>query len=229
MFSLRALSLPLAAGLLAACTVTAPTADITRVAELRSSFGPEYTVTVLPETGIDPQRLRHEQQLPEGVDFEPAECAKLFGGQQVPEEVEGNMSAVSAEGKGNRFIVIAMETSEPMPVVDPGPDCQKVSFAGAVLRGTVSVVDAPEIEDAQTSGVHRVLQTAANGKQQTGQMYSYVAHFGNYQVVVTANPLVLPDKPPAPVDTERAEQLLVAAVAAIRDVPDEAPTESETP
>ena len=114
-----------------------------------------------------------------------------------------------------------METSEPMPSVDLGPDCQKVNFAGPTLRGTVSVVEAPRIDGVQTRGVHRVLQTTVDGRQQTGQLYSYVAHFGTYQVVVTANPLVVPDKPPAPVDVRRAEDLLVAAVAAIRDAPDD--------
>jgi hypothetical protein len=35
-------------------------------------------------------------------------------------------------------------------------------------------------------------------------------------VIVTANPLVVPDKPVAPVDTKRAGELLVAGVKAIR-------------
>jgi hypothetical protein len=47
-------------------------------------------------------------------------------------------------------------------------------------------------------------------------VYNYSAHFGDYQVLVTANPLVLPDKPVAPVNTQRAGELLVAGVKAIR-------------
>jgi len=35
-------------------------------------------------------------------------------------------------------------------------------------------------------------------------------------VIVTANPLVLPDKPVAPVNTQRARDVLTAAVAAVR-------------
>ena len=35
-------------------------------------------------------------------------------------------------------------------------------------------------------------------------------------VIVTANPLVLPDKPVAPVDTQRARDLLRATVAAVK-------------
>jgi len=35
-------------------------------------------------------------------------------------------------------------------------------------------------------------------------------------VIVTANPLVLPDTPVAPVNTQRARDLLTAAVAAVK-------------
>ena len=35
-------------------------------------------------------------------------------------------------------------------------------------------------------------------------------------VLVTANPLVIPNQPVAPVDIERAKKLLVDAVAAVR-------------
>ena len=126
------------------------------------------------------------------------------------------MAAVSAEGEGNRFIVIAVETSEPVPVVEPGSECSKVSFAGGTVRGTVEAVDVPKIDGAQTIGVHRVMQTVVDGKPRTGEVYNYSAHFGDYQVIVAANPLVLPDQPPAPVNTQRARDLLIAGVNAIR-------------
>lgn len=190
-------------------------ADIARVAELKSSFGPEFTVTEVPTTGIDPKLLA-AQKLPEGLKFEPADCAQFAAGQQMPADLKGNMAAVSAEGEGLRFITIAMETNEPVPMVERGDNCQKVNFAGGALRGTVEAVDTPQIDGVQTQGVHRVLQTTVNGKPQTGEIYSYLAHFGDYQVIVTANPLVVPDKPVVPVDTARAQKLLSDAVAAIR-------------
>lgn len=192
-----------------------PTADIAKVSEVKASFGPEFTVTAVPTTGIDPKMLAG-QKLPEGMKFDPADCAKFAAGPQMPPDVKGNMAAVSAEGAGNRFIVIAVETSEPIPVTDPGDGCRKVTFAGGALRGAVEVVPVPQIDDVGTQGVHRVLQADVNGKPQTGEIYSYRAHFGDYQVIVTANPLVVPDKPVVPVDTKRAENLLTAAVAAIR-------------
>jgi hypothetical protein len=55
-----------------------------------------------------------------------------------------------------------------------------------------------------------------NGKPASGELYNYVASFGSYLVIVTANPLVLPNKPVVPVNTQRARDLLTAAVAAVR-------------
>lgn len=205
------------AGLLTACgSGSGPQgADISKVSALKSSFGPDFTVTEVAKTGIDPKLLTG-QKLPDGLKFDPESCATYATGQLVPPGTQGNMAAVSAEGQGNRFIVIAVETNEPVPVTEPGADCKKVSFSGGALRGTVEAVDAPTIDGVQTLGVHRVLQTVINNQARTGEVYNYSAHFGDYQVIVTANPLVLPDKPVAPVDTKRAGELLVAGVKAIR-------------
>lgn len=219
----RALALFACAGLLVACspgeaaqdTETTPPADIGKVSDVKSSFGPEFKVTEVPTTGIDPQLLG-AQQLPQGLKFEPPDCGQFATGQQMPGDLKGNMAAVSAEGAGVRYIAIAMQTSEPIPMVEAGENCRKVNFAGGALRGTVETVPAPGIDGVQTQGVHRVLQTVINGAPQTGEIYSYLAHFGDYQVIVTANPLVIPDKPVAAVDTARAEKLLSDTVAAIR-------------
>ena len=204
------------AGVLAACgSGGSHSADITKVSSLKAGFGPEYKVTEVARTGIDPKLLTG-QKLPDGLRFDPPGCAKFATGQLVPPGTEGNMAAVSAEGQGNRFIVIAVETSEPIPVAEPGPDCKKVTFSGGAVRGTVESVDAPTIDGVQTLGVHRVLQTVINGQPRTGEVYNYSAHFGDYQVIATANPLVVPGKPVAPVNTQRATELLVAGVNAIR-------------
>ncbi|CAN5602886.1 DUF5642 family protein [soil metagenome] len=217
MFTTRALFVVACAGLLAACSSqpSGPTATIAKVSDVKSSFGPEFTVTDVPTTGIDPKVLAG-QKLPDGLKFDPADCATFAAGQAMPADLKGNMAAVSAEGAGTRFITIAMETSEPIPVADPGANCQKVGFTGGAMRGAVEVVPAPQIPDVQTQGVHRILQTTINGKPQIGEIYSYLAHFGDYQVIVSANPLVDGDKPVVPVDTKRAEALLTAAVAAIK-------------
>jgi hypothetical protein len=205
------------AGMLAACASgrSAESADIAKVVEVKSSFGPEFHVTSVAPTGIDP-KLFAVRPLPPGLKFEPAGCAKFALGQSMPPGLQGNMAAVSAEGEGNRFITIAVETSQPVPISQPGKDCKKVGFAGGQLRGVVEVVDAPQIAGAQTQGVHRVLQTVLDGKLSVGELYDYSAHFGSYQVIVTANPLVVPGKPVVAVDTQRARDLLVKAVTAVR-------------
>lgn len=190
-------------------------ADIDKVVDVKAGFGPEFRVINVERTGIDP-RLLAGSALPPGLTFDPAECSKFAVSQQLPQGVQGNMAAVAAEGAGNRFITIALETSEPLPFVEPGRGCQQIGFAGEGIRGLIELVDVPQIAGARTLGVHRVIQSVALGEPRTGELYNYSAHFGPYQVLVIANPLVQPDQPVAPVDTERARDLLIQAVAAVR-------------
>jgi Domain of unknown function (DUF5642) len=221
MLNPRATLVVVCAGVLAACgtSQSAETdlsrANIANVKNVRSSFGPPFQVTEVGPTGIDP-RLLGPQTLPPGMKFEPADCAKVATQQVVPPGVKGNMAATTAEGEGNRFIAIAVETSEAVPVNSPAENCQKVGFAGGGVRGLVEVVEAPQIDGVPTVGTHRVLQTMVDGKPRTGELYNYVAGFGTFLVIVTANPLVLPGKPVAPVNMQRARDLLTATVAAVR-------------
>ena len=207
------------AGVLVACgtseSADLSNADIARVKDVTSSFGPEFKVTEVGRTGIDP-RLLGPQAMPEGMKFDPTECASFATAQVLPAGVKGNMAATTAEGEGNRFIAIAVETSQPVPVNRPADNCKKVGFAGGGVRGFIEVTDAPQIDGADTMGTHRVLQTIVNGKPGSGEIYNYIASFGTFLVIVTANPLVLQDKPVAPVDTQRARDLLTATVAAVR-------------
>lgn len=189
--------------------------DISKVADVKSSFGPEFKVSDISERGIDPKLLAG-RKLPDGLTFDPANCAKVAAGPDMPADLQGNMSAVTAEGRGNRFVVIALETSKALPFNDPGKDCSKVTFAGPQMRGGVQVVEVPQIESTRTLGVHRVMQALTPGGPRTGELYDYSAAFGDYQVIVIANPLVLPNQPVAPVDTQRARDLLVKAVSAVR-------------
>ncbi len=83
------------------------------------------------------------------------------------------------------------------------------------MRGIIEAVDAPDIDGVDTAGSHRVIQTTVGGKPRTGELYNYTARMGSLLVIVTANPLVIPDKPVAPVDTKRAGELLTAGVFAV--------------
>lgn len=203
--------------LLAACSSEPGdvTADISKVVDLKSSFGPEFKVKDIARTGIDPKLLAGTA-LPPGLTFDPPDCSKFAVSQQLPQGVQGNMAAVAAEGEGNRFITIALETSEPVQFNEPGRTCRRIGFSGGQMRGLVETVVAPHIDGVQTMGVHRVVEAVSGGKARIGEIYNYSAYFGPYQVLVTANPLVQPHQPVVPVDTERARDLLVDAVNAVR-------------
>lgn len=194
---------------------TSANANIANVAQVRSSFGPEFKVTDVAPAGIDPKMLA-PQKMPPGVKVEPADCAKFAEGQSLPEGLKGNMAATTAEGAGNRFIVMAVETSETIPLNEPGDACKQVKFLGPAMRGQVDVVESPQIDGARTTGTHRIVQTVVAGQPRTGELYNYVASFDTFMVIVTANPLVVPGKPVAKVDDKRARDLLTAAVAAVR-------------
>jgi hypothetical protein len=190
-------------------------ADIAKVSQLRSDFGPPFKVRTVGPAAIDP-RLLGPQTLPPGLTFDPKDCGKSASQQTIPQGVKGNMAATTAEGDGVRYIVIAVETSEKVPVNTPTDECKKVSFTGPGVRGLVEVVEAPEMEHVHTVGTRRVLQTDAAGAPRTGELYNYVADFGDFIVIVTANPLVVPDKPVAHVDTQRARDLVTKAVNLVK-------------
>ena len=190
-------------------------ADIANIKSLRQNFPAPFKVTDVAPTAIDP-RIVEPQKLPAQIKFEPADCAKFANQQVLPAGVKGNMAALTAEGEGNRFIVIAVETSEKIPVNGPPENCKKVGFTGPGMRGLIEVVDAPKIDGVETQAAHRVIQTTVGGKPRTGELYNYVARMGSILVIVTANPLVIPDKPVAPVDTKRAGELLSAGVSAVK-------------
>ncbi len=109
--------------LLAACSSGANSsstkADIAKVSGVKSSFGSEFKVAEVNERAIDPKFFA-ARKLPEGLTFDPANCAKAAVGPDMPPDLQGNMAAVSAEGNGVRYVVIAVETSKELSLQDPG-------------------------------------------------------------------------------------------------------------
>jgi hypothetical protein len=193
-----------------------PSADITKIKQVKSDFGPGYKVKETAKTGVDPKMLV-THKLPPGLTFDPPDCASFVIGEDMPSGLQGNMAAVSAEGDGGRYIAMALQTSVPVPFIEPARNCKKVVFQGGRVRGLIEVVDTPQIEGTQTLGVHRVLQTVVQGKPRSGELYNYTAHFGDYQVIVTASPIPVQGQAPKPVDTKQARDLLVKSVAAIKN------------
>ncbi|MGP4054033.1 DUF5642 family protein [Mycobacterium sp. 4D054] len=217
--SLRAAAAVMCAALATACGAAQSedhsNADIARVSDLKADFPASFTVHSVGPAAIDPQYLT-AQKLPPGLTFDPADCGQAADEQAIPDGVKGNMAATTAEGDGVRYIVIAVETSEPVSANTPADQCRKVSFNGPGMRGLVEVVEAPQIDGVHTVGTHRVLQTTTAQGPRTGELYNYVAHFGTFIVIVTANPLVVADKPVARVDTQRARDLVAQTVGLVR-------------
>lgn len=201
------------AGVLTACS-SANSGDISKLLDLRSEFGQDYNVSTIKKVGFDP-KLFANKALPPGLTYQPPECSK-FSGLALPAGAQGNMTEMTAEGQGNSFILLAVETSEPMPLADPGDACKKFNFSGNGLRGQVEQVEAPKIDGVKTLATHRLVVTMANGKPAIGELYNYVASFGNFMVEVIARPLLVPNAPMPRVDTDKASQLLTKAVAAVR-------------
>lgn len=192
-----------------------PNADINKIVGVKSSFGTEFTLKDIPEQHVGAEFFA-ARTLPSGLSFDPPECAKQALGPAAPPNLQGRMVAVSAEGDGNRFVVIAVQTSTPVPINNPGHHCGKVTFTARNVRGSIETVDTPGIEGAQTLGVHRVLQALAEDSARNTELYHYSAQFGNYEVIVIATPLADVEQSAAPVDAERARDLLVKGVAAVR-------------
>ena len=207
------------ATVLAACSGQPPVddskADIAKVLDVKSTFGPDFKVTTTAPAAID-SRFLSPQAPPQGSVFDPPDCAKVATSMTVPAGVQGKMASTTAEGSGNRFVTIAVETSEPLPFAERDDPCKKVAYAANGIRVLDEVIEAPTIADARTLGTHRFQQTLLNGKMVGGELDRYVASFGAFTVIVTANPLVEPGHPVSTIDTQRARDLLVAAVAAVR-------------
>ncbi len=205
-------------GVLAACASqqTHP-ADVSKLFAVKSTFGPEYRLSSKGPSDITPQMVG-EQQLPPGVTFDPPDCEKLATGRRLPTGTKGKTAVVSADGNGNRLIAIAVSATTKVPYdASLTQTCKHVAFTAGHVNGTIDVVDAPKIDGAQTVGGHRQVQRSARGKEQSSEMFTYSAYFGNSVVIVDASPLpARKQQQPNPVDIERAQQMLTDAVSAMR-------------
>ena len=85
--------------------------NIANIFAVRSTFWPDFYIHSAGPTRIDPKQV--SQQLPSEVTFDPPDCRASASGQTLPSGLTGNMAALLAEGEGNRFIAIAVETSDP--------------------------------------------------------------------------------------------------------------------
>jgi Domain of unknown function (DUF5642) len=189
--------------------------DISKVFAVRSSFGPQFNVVTSGPTGIDP-RLLAPPKFAGDMTFDPADCAKYAAGQTLPPGLTGKMAELSAEGDNNRFVVIAVETSQPVPYEAVSDHCKHIAFTGRSVKGVIDVIGAPRIDAARTLGTHRVLGATVAGQARSSELYNYTAYLGNHLVLVAAIPVLIANQPAAPVNVDRARRLLTDSVAAVR-------------
>ena len=191
---------------------------IGNVLSVSSTFPqPPFTVKTLGPGGVDPKILGSGQQMPPGITFEPAECDKYAKGQILPPELKGNMAAVIAEGEGDRYIAIALDTSEAVTLDTAMMDkCRHVTFKVASMDGTVDIIESPQFEGAQTLATRRVLSANVGGNTRSGEIYTFVAYLGKSLVMVTGNQAATANQQLAPVNLDRTKKLFTDSVAAVR-------------
>lgn len=206
----------LGAAALTGCSGKHQQIDTTDLFKVESTFGDEFKTRTKGPTEIDPKMLRPES-LPDGVTFDPPDCHDFVTAARLPKGSRGTMSMLAADGEGNRFTAMVAKTEAPVPFdAETAARCAHVTFGLGKLTGYVDEADAPQIDGVTTTGSHRQIDIEVEDGQRSSEIYNFTAYLGDSMVLVTAGPLVVRGQPPAPVDVDRARQLLVDAVAAVR-------------
>jgi hypothetical protein len=191
--------------------------DTSKVFSVKKTFGDGFQTKTKGPKDID-QKMLQPEKLPDTVTFDPPECRDFVTSGRLPQGTTGRMSVVAAEGEGNRFTAIAVQAEKDVPYdADTAKKCAHVTFEAGKLTGYVDEVEAPKIDGATTVGSHRQIEIALPEGQRSTEVYSYTAYLGDWLVLVTAGPQQIKGQEAAPVDTDRARQLLTDAVNALRD------------
>jgi hypothetical protein len=190
--------------------------DISKIVSVKSTFSDDFKVVTMGPTGIDP-RLFAFQKLPPGMTLDPPDCGRYASGQALRPGVTGTMASLAAQGENNRFVVVAVETAQPVAYEAVSEHCKHITFTGRILKGEIDAIDAPHIDGAKTLGIYRVLDATVAGQARSTGSYNYTAYLGdNHLVLVAVNPVLVPNQRPALVNVDRARRLLTDSVAAVR-------------
>lgn len=203
---------------LVGCSASHKPIDTTKLFNVESTFGSDFKTQHKGPADIDPKILG-PQKMPPGVTFEPADCGDYAASSgRPPKGIRGKMSVVSADGNCNRLVVIALQADQDIPFdAATAEKCKHVAFQAGKLTGYLDEVDAPHIDGVQTTGAHSSIEmTGPDGQQSSRESYTFTAYLGDALVEVTANPLPVRGQPLAMVDADRARQLLIDSVSALR-------------
>jgi hypothetical protein len=190
--------------------------DISRILSVKSTFSPDFKVVTTGPTQIDPRRLARPK-LPPDITLDPPDCAKYALSQPLRPGLKGNMASLAAQGQNNRLLAVAVETAQPVAYEAVSDHCKHITFTGRSLKGEIYAIDAPHIDGAKTLGTYSVLEATIADRTRSTESYNYTAYLGNHHLVlVAANPVLVPNHSPAPVNADRARRLLTDSVAGVR-------------
>lgn len=206
------------AGTLAACGDSHKPIDTTKLFNVESSLGSDFKTQTKGPSDVDPKILG-PQKMPAGVNFDPSDCSEYAAASgRPPKGIRGKMSVLSAVGAGNQLVAIAVQADKDVPFdTATAEKCKHVSFGAGKLTGYLDEAEAPQIKGAVTTGTHSEIEiTGPDGQPHSRESYNFGAYLGDWFVLVTANPMAVKGQPLAPVDADRARQLLTDSVAALR-------------
>jgi len=190
--------------------------DTSKIFSVKSTFSPDFKVVTTGPTGIDP-RLLASPKLPPDITLDPPDCAKYALSQPLRPGLKGNMASLSAQGENNRLLAVAVETAQPVAYEAVSDHCKHIAFTGRSLKGEIYAIDVPHIDGAKTLGTYSVLETTVANQTRSTESYNYSAYLGNHHLVlVAANPVLVPNQSPPPVNVDRTRRLLTDSVAAVR-------------
>jgi hypothetical protein len=148
-----------------------------------------------------------------GWTAEPPQCAALVDPAGEPQSAQG----LSGSGPGGIiYVVVATAQSGPM-ALDPVliAECGQWAMSFGRSSATVSLVDAPRVDGADTVGMATAIRTVVeSGTETDAQAQTLCAYLGEHFLFVTL--VTDPGSPEPPLPPGFAADLLVKAVSALR-------------
>ncbi|MGY4712407.1 DUF5642 family protein [Mycolicibacterium sp. CBM1] len=147
-----------------------------------------------------------------GWSAQPPQCATLAD----PAPADPAARGYSASGPGGIVYVVVATPPAAVPVADLGGDCAQWSMTFAHTSGAVRLIDAPQINGAETIAMAVDTRTVVeSGTETDGQAVTALAWLDGRVVYVTL--VTDPGSVHAPLSSQFVGELLVKTVSALRD------------
>ncbi|MET0701215.1 MAG: DUF5642 family protein [Mycobacterium sp.] len=183
--------------------------DPTRIKRVRGDLPPGYEVADVDAAAS----IAGFWGFKPGWAAEPPQCAALVDPVGGPRSAQG----LSGSGPGGIiYVVVATAPSGPV-ALDPAllADCGQWTMSFGRSAATVSLVDAPRVEGADTVGMATAIRTVVeSGTETDAQAQTFSSYLGEHFVFVTL--VTDPGSPDPPLPPGFAADLLVKAVSALR-------------